>query len=178
MISFLCLLCCFERKDWGSISVGKDADGHLEAVLENSRIRVRYGYFKGPHIDETVIKEFIIKGADENQAGRSLDACARRGVLTKAEIKADGPKVKTVHLEFDGGEKQQDVSIYPNSTYIKIDYIDAGINIVDIGDRCGSTGEWVIYGADKWKPEIVGYPKVYFDRNPDDVGKNPLGWVK
>lgn len=34
-----------QTPDWGRVQAGKDQAGHWEAILENSRLRVRYGYF-------------------------------------------------------------------------------------------------------------------------------------
>ncbi|KXK30711.1 MAG: hypothetical protein UZ01_01223 [Candidatus Brocadia sinica] len=160
-------------QEWGSISIGTDTDGALEVSLENSKIRLKYGRFFGGHHYEHAIKDLVIKSVNEDQAGFYLDACANRGTLTTAVVVQDDANVKTVRLEWDNGAKVSEVSIYPDSHYIKTKYLKYGINIVDQGSPGGggsSSGVYEIYGASEWKRGYVIYPNIYFDRYPGDVG--------
>ena len=129
--------------DWGSVTVGLDGGGRWQAILENSQIRVRYGYFV-QGTEQTAILDMIIKSVGEDQVGSDsgnnyLDASATRGLMTNATIKYDGPDRKTVSLEWDGGNEIQEVTIYPDSTYIQIDYVKYGVNIVELGTPGGTT---------------------------------------
>ncbi|GAN31510.1 LamG-like jellyroll fold domain-containing protein [Candidatus Brocadia sinica] len=160
-------------QEWGSISIGTDTDGALEVSLENSKIRLKYGRFFGGHHYEHAIKDLVIKSVNEDQAGLYLDACANRGTLTTAVVVQDDANVKTVRLEWDNGAKVSEVSIYPDSHYIKTKYLKYGTNIVDQGSPGGggsSSGVYEIYGASEWKRGYVIYPNIYFDRYPGDVG--------
>ncbi|GAN31524.1 LamG-like jellyroll fold domain-containing protein [Candidatus Brocadia sinica] len=160
-------------QEWGSISIGTDTAGALEVSLENSKIRLKYGRFFGGDHYEHVIKDLVIKSVNEDQAGLYLDACANRGTLTTAYVVQDGADVKTVRLEWDNGAKVSEVSIFPDSYYIKTKYIRYGTNIVDQGSPGGggsSSGVYEIYGASEWKRGYVIYPNIYFDRYPGDVG--------
>ena len=59
--------------------VGKDAEGRPEAWLENSRIRVRYGWRKFK-LEEGFMTSAGIKAAPgEEQADDRIDAAAHRG---------------------------------------------------------------------------------------------------
>lgn len=168
------------KGSWGQVRVGRDAQGHLEAVLENHRLRVRYGlkYPKYPDDEvESVITDLVLQDAPQvNQAGHLMDAAAWRAPLTRAEIKQDTLSVKTVHLEWAGQRQYPgaaaDVSIYPDGPFVRTDYLSWCVNVVDIGWPGGTrtAAEYVIYGADAWKRGQLLYPQVYFDRWPGDIG--------
>lgn len=156
--------------EWGNINVYTDSKGWPAVKLGNSKILVRYRHFNEGY-DEHVIRDFKIKDVDEDLVvGGFLDAAAGRGPLTNAIIVEDEADIKTVRLEWDNGSHVSEVSIFPGSNYIKIDYIKYGINIVDIGFVDGSLGKYRIHGAAKWKRGYVLHPQVYFDRYLGDVG--------
>ncbi len=161
--------------DWGVVRTGKDADGRFYAVLENSRIRVRYAYshLVNPDRHETYIREFIIKSApEENNAADRIDAAAWRSVLTKAEVIADGKDVKTVRLEWapmKGPAPVEEISIYPDEAFLRIDYHAFFVNVVDIGSPGGAKkGTYYIHG---WtKPELPLYEDCLYWRSVGVVG--------
>mgnify|MGYP005834477973 CR=1 FL=1 len=168
--------------DWGRVCVGRDADGHLFAELENGTLFCRYGWRNLPRTDEGFIVDLRHKGFPENHAADSprhvgrIDAAGGRGPLTAATVVADGPDVKTVRLEWkplQGPPPVSEVSIYPDGAYLRYDYLVPPLNVVDIAMPGGSTGVYQVYGASAWKRGYVGYPKVYFDRNPAHVGVDP-----
>ena len=168
----------YQDDDQLSVTVGQDANGYY-AILENSQIRVRYGYSFEWHAQHT-IQDLIIKSVNEDQAGIYLDACASRGTLKNAWVTYDGPDRKTVHLvwngwDWDPGDKIQEVSIFPNSPFIKIDYIAYGVNVVDQGSPGGISGggSYVFYGGDEWIRGYVGYPDSYYNRAPVDGINDP-----
>jgi hypothetical protein len=163
---------------WGRVSVAKDQNGHLEAILENSDIRIRYGLQYHEEGPESNITELVVKSAPEvNQAGHLVDAAAGRGPLARASVACDGPDVKTLRLEWSGKEGRPDaiseVSIYEDSAFVRIDYIAWVVNIVDIGHPGGAVTDAVyeIHGASAWKRDLVLYPNSYFNRHPGDVGQ-------
>jgi len=164
-----------------SVSVGLDGNGEWFVVLENSQIRVRYAYFvNGAGLPETSIVDLIIKSVNEDQVGsppdRLLDATTQRVAMTNATIIYNGTDRKTVRLTWDDnifGEDIQEVSIYPNSTYIKIDYIKYGLNLVEIGSPGGSTGSYKFYGAESWIRGYDLYPDSYYNRYPPDGYNDP-----
>jgi hypothetical protein len=177
VVSLICLanLSCAANKDWGRVCpapsryrvcVGKDSDGHWEATLENSKIRIRYGFKVSGSSAESMITDCIIKDfPDNNLAGALLDASCHRGLLTKAEIVKDSPDEKTVYLEWvpvpksakkHPGPARAEISIFPDSMVLKINYISFCFpHVCDIGlmaDRvtdanCG--GRYRIYGYEK-----------------------------
>jgi hypothetical protein len=168
---------------WGSVTIGKDKDGHIDVMLENSRLRVRYGFFQSDQpTGESGIMEFMNKRTKENEVRPTadttnavIDACAGRSLLTNASVTADTPAVKTVRLEFITdqyeGDTIEDVSIFPDSPYIKIDYRKYGVNIVDIATPGGSfSADYAIYGADKWKRGYDLYEKAYYCHSFHDIG--------
>lgn len=64
--------------------------------------------------------------------------------------------VKTVRLEWNDGDKKQDVTLYQNSLVIRIDYtrIDGFPHLVDVGSHDGQkleNPEFVMYGAHEWQ---------------------------
>lgn len=165
------------KDSWSQVRVGKDAQGHPEAVLENSRLWVRYGFKHSGDSPESMITNLVARNAPAvNQAGHLMDAAAWRTPLVRAAVKYDRPDVKTVHLEWRGQSgypgAASDVSIFPDQPYIRIDYLSWFVNIVDIGHPGGTVtgGRYEICGAGEWKREPVFYPQVYFDRWSGDVG--------
>lgn len=175
---FLCIIffliitnCTQEDKNWGSVTAGKDADGRWEATLENNTIFVRYGFKLSGDKEEGMITDFTLKEfPEENIAGHLMDAAASRGLITKTSIVKDNSEVKKVRVEWEPIPEKKDrfpgpavseISIFPNSDYIKIDYLSYCFpHVVDIGapggldcpttdPNCG--GEYVIYSAKAWQ---------------------------
>ncbi len=158
-------------------------------LLENSQIQVRYKPFTEGHA-QFAIKELIVKSAaNQNQIDSSqyLDAATHRGTLRNATLVYDGSDRKTVRLEWNtrsgsGSAFVSEVSIYPNSTYIKIQYVNAlsGVNIVEQGKPGGTTaGTHVAYGGDKWLRDYVtsDYTPTkgsYYNRYPADGINDPV----
>ncbi len=108
---------------------------------------------------QTYIRCLVIKGFDENQ-GHWLDAAAWRTVIKRASVTRDGPDPKTVRLEWAGrgnwagATAVSEVSIYPDSPVLKIDYLSAGFpHVCDIGTPGGSreNGAFAIHGAREWQ---------------------------
>lgn len=176
-----------QNTDWGTITAGLDANGRWEVVLENSQIRVRYGYYQeGSAPPQTAMLDFILKqnrngnpiSIDQagNQAGRYLDATTstQRGLMVNAWVKYDGPDRKTVRLFWDNLDSVdvmvQDVSLYPDSRHLRIDYLKYGVNVVDKGMPGGqSTGTYEIYGNACWLDcaaplGYLLYPESYYNR--------------
>ncbi len=138
------LFSCSESGQWGKVSVGKDEQGNLEASLENEVIKVRYGYGMGQDAPESCIREVILKKhPDHNLAGSLIDGAAHRGLLTRAEVIKDTPKEKTISLVWEPvpnmkeqfpGPARSEISIFKNSPFLKIRYIDFCFpHICDIG---------------------------------------------
>jgi len=167
-ISLIVLLggCCGANRDWGHVAAGTDSDGRLQATLENSRIRVRYGFKTSGGSQEGMITDLVIKDFPENNlAGALLDAAAHRGLLSKAEIIKDSADEKTVYLEWvpvpasadkHPGPASAEISIFPDSAFLKINYISFCFpHICDIGLMTGKTtqadcgGRYRIYGYEK-----------------------------
>ncbi len=171
--------------DWGSVSVKTDQNGWLKVILENSKIRVIYRHFSTSGGDQHAIRDLVIKSVNEDQVKDFIDAQAGRGPLKKAVIVEDGINVKTVRLEWDNGAvwdkgaRISEVSIFPDSNYIKFDYIGYGVNVVDIGNPgiSNGNGKYEIYGASQWKRGYVTYPKIYFDRFPEHNGHHNITQV-
>jgi hypothetical protein len=181
------------------ISVGSSSNGDSQlkisiasdlsyVLLENSKIKVRYKPFMEGHA-QFAIKEYIVKSAgNQNQIGSAqfLDAATQRGTLRNATLIYDDSYRKTVRLEWNttsdsGSYFASEVSIYPNSTYIKIKYVNAvsGVNIVEQAQPGGTTsGTHVAYGGDRW---IRGYVTLdytptkgsYYNRFPADEVYDP-----
>ncbi len=156
--------------DWGTVSAGKDGNGNYYATLENSQIRVRYGYFS-ENYGQTAILDFIIKSANEDQAGFYLDAASGMRAATNAYVKYDGDDRKTVRLEWkdpnnnNGSQKVQEVTIFADQPYIQIDYFDYYVNIVEQGSPGGqSSGTYKFSGSEGWIRGYDLYPKSYYNR--------------
>jgi len=183
------------RDEWGGISIYEDSAGQRSILLENDRIEVRYEtkFNKGR---ETYIRQFVIKEFGESQ-GYWLDAAAWRAGLRNAEIVRDAPEVKTVRLTWDGSGKFEgpavsEVSIYPDSPVLKIDYLrSAFAHICDIGTPGGarSGNKYVIYGAEQWRqvrkkiddPRLRDHPNEHHRLTDDLFPLYPkpiidLGW--
>ena len=184
----------------GQIDEGCSTDPQLKAeigpdqsyvILENSQIYVKYAPYFTNH-NEFAIKEFRIKSAaNENQVGiglyKYLDADSGRGALFSASIVYSGTDRKTVRLiwvdEFNDPTKKitQEVTIFGNSRYLKINYSDVqyGINVVDLGTPGGTTaGTHVAYGHSGWNRGYItfqdpSYFGSYYNRYPPDGVNDP-----
>jgi hypothetical protein len=159
---------------WGTVSVGQDKDGHWEALLQNNKLHVRYGWKRGDEYAEGMITDFVDQATGKNQAGSLLDSSAWRGEISAATVAYDGPERKTIHLEWDDRYTHQldisDISIFPDLPALRVDYQNWFVNIVDIGAPGGSItydwnskrpdgppqsgeGRYAIYGWEKkWYP--------------------------
>ncbi len=173
-------------QDWGCVTIGADAEGALEVVLENSRLRCRYRrVFMGNREEEppfeTFIGEFVNKGTEEDQIknqGNShsdlIDAAAWRAELKSASILRVEPEEITVRMEWNyakGRPPIQDITLYKDRPYLRIDYQEWFVNVVDIGTPGGTHhGCYEIYGKDRWIRDYTYYPQMYFDRCPVDIG--------
>jgi hypothetical protein len=167
--------------DWGGVSVGTDAHGHVEASLHNQHLRARYGWFAA----EGWITDFVCDGSP-NMAGEMLDASAGRGTLVNASISHDAADCKTLDLKWKVSDKskstyEQSITIYPNQPVLRIDYLSWNVNTVDIGAPGGEKRsttddrtQYTIYGSKQWKRRFVSYPMIYMDRAFWDVGFNGI----
>ena len=143
-------------------------------ILENRRLWIRWArrdYEDGYR--ETVIRDFVDKSTGDNHAGHDdLDMswygeAEGRGPLTNAYAMHEAPDRLSLRLEWNGGKGVQEVSIFPDSPYVKLDYVRYGVNIVDIGDPGYSRMHW-FYGAADWIRRYVDYPESYYNRYPGD----------
>jgi hypothetical protein len=161
-------------------------------ILENSEIYVAYGLFNNNN--EYAIRNFTIKDLNQNQVGSSdigdyLDADAGRGLLLNGAVVYDGSDKKTVRLgwsDFDAGPPTNyithEVTIYPNSSFLQIDYLDAQwqTNIVDLARPGGTSGgTHIAYGAAGWIRGYTAYnpdPQLgsYYNRYPPDGLNDPV----
>ncbi len=157
--------------DWGDVHIGRDAEGHWEAVLENSLIRVRYGYKKPDDYRQGMITDFTLKDyPDENIAGHLMDAAAHRGEITDIELIQNDEERITIRVAWapSPAEKKDfpepavsEISIFRNQPFLRIDYIAYCFpHVVDIGTPGGlecaatdasCTSRYTIYGASRWK---------------------------
>ncbi|MFW6146316.1 MAG: hypothetical protein ACOC7R_03180 [Planctomycetota bacterium] len=170
-----------EPAAWPRVEIRDDADGHLEVRLENELLLARYAIGPGGRKGhEWAIRDLVIKAADEDQAGAFVDACATRGFLTEAAVVAEPPGSKTVRLTFDDGN-EQDVTIWADKPYLRIDYRRYGVNVVDIGAPGGAVGLYRFHGGEAWHRKPVNHPASYYNRFEQDLGKenidalDPLG---
>lgn len=161
------------------------ASDNSSLVLENSQIRVEYEPFSAGH-NQFAIRKFYVKDAgNQEQVGTGthqyIDSDAGRGTLKSATILYDGADRKTVRLEwYENGNINRtivhEVSIYPNTPFIQIDYVNLryGINIVDLARPGGtSNGTHFAYGADSWLRGYDAYPSSYYNRYPNDGINDP-----
>jgi hypothetical protein len=193
--------------DWGSITI-KPVDGGYEVVLENSQMRAVYRKSPNPWAGRhpTCMVEYHYKriGKELIENGRwddtldPLDHSTKpprpkhhyREHLLSAEVIYDGPDKKTVHLRWENTEEE--VSIFPESPIVQIDYIRWYVLITDWpdwpkGKDAHEEQMFAVYGADEWhrtyNPSDTGrtwgvaYDKMYFNRADRDVqkqgGKDP-----
>ncbi len=161
-------------------------------ILENSQIYVKYLRFTDNHV-QFAIKELKIKSAsNENQAGTGqynyMDADAGRWDISSASIIYNGTDRKTVRLVWYGKNNDpsrlitHEVSIFPNSRYLKINYINVkyGTNVVDLGEPGGTeAGTHVAYGHSGWIRDYIThtyplYHGSYYNRYPNDGVYDPV----
>lgn len=149
--------------------------GRWVVELENSKIYIKYGYYTKSHA-ETSIVSFKIKSVGVDQASTSQPIDAAKGIwqMTSASVIYDGDDRKTVRMEWKssenegGSQKVVEATIYPNTTYVRLDYQDYFVNIVDTGKPGGEgTGSYRFYGAGSWVRGYVPYPASYYNRIED-----------
>jgi hypothetical protein len=193
---------------WGSIEITKK-EGYCTVLLENSAVSVQYDMHPRhakKENQEVYIVSFVIKESGED-LGDWLDAAAGRYLLKKAGVVYDGSDRKTVRMGWEtkreGALCIEEVSIFPDSQVMRIDYFTTCVNIVDIGFR-DKFGTFEVYGAEEWfaqrkavtDPELTNhenehhrlvyelyprYPNPFID-TPDWKGHAPTplnhnGWM-
>jgi hypothetical protein len=137
--------------DWGRVTVSND--GERGAILENSRLRIRYGQYITKDVGpKDAIVELVVKPGTENLAGRIDSRSAnsskeKANRLTSVQLLHDGDDRKTVRLDYGDGSAVQDVSIYPDEPWIEITYLHHDVNIFD---TAGPKLEYEVYGAKEW----------------------------
>lgn len=163
---------------WGRINIGFDCDGNFEIILENSRLFCKYGWTMESAHAETYITSFVDKktGIDNiTRHGHRIDAASSRGPVKCAAVLHDTPEYKTVRCEWfpiHGETAVSDITIFKDQPYIRVDYLNWFVNIVDITSPGGAAkGVYKIYGQESWKRDIVFHEDAYFDRYPGDVGQ-------
>jgi len=168
--------------EWGEIRAGSDGAGQWGVVLENSVIRAHYACGVTNEQLQSYIREFTIKAVDESQ-GHWLDSAAHRTSLRDVCLARDGADVKTVRMTWGTakfeGPAVSEVSIFPDSPVLRIDYIDAGFpHICDLGTPGGldAAGKYAIHGAEGWQkvrqameaPDLRNHPNEHH-RLTDDL---------
>ncbi len=142
------------RYSWGDITIKKEA-GNLEVTLENSLFKCAYSPVMTANL-ETAITEFLVKPKQINISGKHMDEMARdqrdRGVLSdKTGVVFENEDHKTVHLEWDQGQAIEEVTMYKDKPYLKIDYQKMYINICDMGnEQVFADGQYKFYGDKAW----------------------------
>ena len=154
--------------DWGKVKVGKDCYGQWEVFLENSQLKVRYGTKRRI---QAYITNFLIKSVHKNLAGVCLDGSAHRDEIVYADVLRDAPDEKTVRIIWRNNPNTQmdpyaiarsEISIYPDSKFIKIKYIDfVFAHIAEHGTN--EWGTYKIYGYDNPNPPL--YEDCFFWRD-------------
>ena len=158
---------------WGAIHIEKK-EGNLQVELENSKLHCRYAQVQTANT-ETCMTELLIKEVHQDQVDQFVDEMAAwsghdRGVLSdKTGIIYQGKDRQTVHLEWDSGASIEEVTIFPDEPYLKIDYLKMYVNICDIGAPGGiKNGNHAIYGAEEWqkmRQEMLADPAFKNDTN-------------
>lgn len=205
----VCVCCCTSSPDdWGSITI-KPVDDSYEVTLENSQFRAVYKKSPNPwaHRHPTCLVEYYYKKIDKEliENGRwddildPLDHSKKPAVpehhyrehLLSVEIIYNGSDKKTVRLNWENTEEE--VTIFPDSPVLQIDYIRWYVLITDWSDwpKEGDVYKeqmFAVYGADKWhrtydpadtvRTPGVAYNKMYFNRADRDAekqgGKDPV----
>ena len=144
-----------DQDDWGKVTIEKVND-NLQVSLENNKIRCLWTPVMTANW-ETAITELVVKGKNINISGKHLDEMARgggdRGILSdKTGIVYEGKDKKTIHLEWDNGASIEEITLFKDKPYLKIDYLNMYINICDLGNKeVFKDGEYTILGAENWK---------------------------
>lgn len=141
-----------------------DSGTWLQATLENSVYRARYGTNNGgPTGTEHAFKDWIIKSSDRDQVDSYIDACAQRGPARSMEIVRDDPGVKTLRVGYGVSTPDAyivEYTIFGNSPVIKIDYLKYGgwTNTVDRATPGGTrSGRYEFYGGDVYAQQVRDY---------------------
>jgi hypothetical protein len=166
---FLLLATLAGAADWSRVAVSNTGD--RGAILENSRLRVRYGQYQTPDVGpKDAIVELVAKPGTENLAGRIDSRSAnssklKANRLTNVELLHDGEDRKTLRLDYGDGSAVQDVTIYPDEPWIEITYRHHDVNIFD---TAGPKLQYEVYGAAEWaaarnRQEIYpAYPESFY----------------
>jgi hypothetical protein len=164
------------RYPWGSVTVASDIRG-LRMALANERLQMEYSH----HISQegfymSAIRRLESAGTGKNVAPNVIDGGSHRGVLIDARVIADETDHKTVHLEWRGtsaGDRRHyhtEVTMYPNSNVLRLDYLIYNVNEYDIASA-GS--HYVFHGMADWLRPLQYYPESYYNRQKDDKYQDP-----
>lgn len=188
LLSLFCIISCEHSNDWGAAKITRDADGHIQVVMENRRLLLEYGYREIEGTGEGLMKKFFLKEFSSENIPHTFEGAAHRGMIQNAKILVNRPAVKKVRIEWapQAGIKQKydrpavtEVSIFPNQNFVKLDYKTFCYpHICDIGHPGGipfktasdttARGEYVIYGARKWQQlrAQINAPELWQHENP------------
>jgi hypothetical protein len=171
------------QKPWGNAEIGQAPDGSIYARLENSCLFAEYALHdcKSTEGYESPLRHFRAKNTGEDHAQphegdvhSRIDAAADRGALVKASLARETEDSITLHLEWAPVKlpiSVQEVTIFKDQPYLKVDYLAWFVNIVDIASPGGcKNGQYHIYGAEYWKRPYTYYEDIYYCRHPGDVG--------
>lgn len=149
---------------WGLVRAER-VHGYWRVFLQNERLLVRIDKSDDKAGKYKITAFCALLGGKPVMISDSIDSRHSPGpapaffVLTDARVLEDGPRRKTVQLDFGNGKRVQNVSIFPNSPVLEIEYLQLNPNkhTVDLRIVGGST---VIYGAQQWQQQR-GWPDLY-----------------
>lgn len=170
--------------DWGQMVIDQVEDGSIRLTCQNDQLLCCYELadFGSDEKFESPIRRYEIKSTGQDQVqppggdsrGR-IDAAAYRGPLVKAYLMdSDQPDSLSARMAWQplrGKVAEQQLTLYRDRPWVRIDYLEWYVNIVDIALPGGTNnGEYCIYGAENWLRDYTYYEDVYFCRFPGDVG--------
>ena len=139
---------------WADIQVERN-NGQIEVTIENSKFQCKYSTVMTAN-PETAITSLIEKKTRIDVSGKHIDEMARgkgdRGLLSeKTSLLSENDSIKKIHLEWDNGASVEEIAVFKNQPFFKIDYQKMYINICDMGNKeVFSDGKYIIYGAEEW----------------------------
>lgn len=170
--------------DWGQMLIDQAEDGSIRLTCENDHLLCCYELadFGSDEKFESPIRRFVIKHTGQDQVqlpqgddrGR-IDAAAYRGPLVKAYLtdthQSGSLSARLAWQPIRGKVAEQELTIYQGKPWLRIDYLEWYVNIVDIALPGGTDqGAYCIYGAETWHRPYTYYEDIYFCRFPGDVG--------
>jgi len=144
------------RPSWGGIEISRRG-GQLQVELENRIMKCLYAPVPGIP-PQTALVEMNLKSSGTDLAGEFLDGAgpdsdSGRGTLSQGTtILYEGEDHGIVRLEWGNGASIQEITLFPDRPWLKIEYLNPSHTIRDLGHPGGTGNSEIVMPGDGKNP--------------------------